>query len=85
MLFIASFIRGGIPIFVRRTDGKSIRIEIVENEKILEMKIKIRGKLGIDPDEQELTFQGTPLEDYKTSGEYGICYESVIDLVARPR
>ena len=68
-------------LFVKPTDRKLIMIEINNDLTIREIKKKIQEKLGIDPEEQKLIFQGSILDDTKTVSEYQICDKSEIDLV----
>ena len=66
-------------------DGKTVPVDIFRHEKIRDMKIKIQEKLGIDPDEQKLIFQGAILHDDKTVDEFGLSDNSVINVIARLR
>ena len=68
-------------LFVTMKDGKTIAIEILKNQSIRDIKIKIKETSGVDPDEHEIVFEGCLLEDGKTIDEYQIREKSVIGLV----
>mmetsp|Transcript_2731 Transcript_2731/g.3883 ORF Transcript_2731/g.3883 Transcript_2731/m.3883 type:complete len:273 (+) Transcript_2731:170-988(+) len=77
--------RGGMQLFVKTLTGKTVSIEVEENESIEDVKAKIAEKEGIPPEQQRLIFGGQQLQDAKTLGDYDVGDDSTLHLVLRLR
>jgi ubiquitin len=79
---------GGEPkkqIFIKTLQGKTIVLNVCDNQSIQSIKEEIQETEGIPADQQPLVFNGKQLEDGCTIADYNIDADSSIHLVLRLR
>ena len=70
-------------IFIKTINGKTITLNIQENELIAEIKSKIQEKEHVPADQQILTYKGKNMENDKTPNDYDIQKGDTIHLSTR--
>jgi len=88
ILQLTTYLNGGgnkKSIFIKTLQGKTICLEVDDNDTIDSLKKKIYEKEGIPEDQQRLVFNGKQLEDGCTIADYNIDADSSIHLVLRLR
>ncbi|BAM39859.1 ubiquitin [Theileria orientalis strain Shintoku] len=84
-LNLVSNVRGGLNLTVETMQGKSIQVQVSQNETVLDVKKKLEEEQTIPVDQQRLIYKGKLLENEKTIADYGIKDNEVLQLVLRLR
>lgn len=77
---------GGVPpyeILVKMGSGKTFTLEVIPDDRIKDVKLRIQSNEGILIDQQCLIFGGRELEDSRTLRDYNIVLKSTVDLILR--
>ena len=70
-------------IFIKTLQGKTMTVNVNDEDTIESIKQKILDKEGIPIEQQRLVFNGKQLEDDQTVGGYNLENNSNIHLVLR--
>ncbi|VBB17656.1 Ubiquitin family [Yasminevirus sp. GU-2018] len=69
-----------IQIRVKVPSGKTLRLDVEEDDSIENVKQKIQDTEGIAPDKQRLFFSDLPLENGRTLADYGIPNDALLTM-----
>ena len=69
-----------MQIFVKDLNGKTLTLDVNKGYTIINIKNKIKDKLGVPIQEQNLTYGGKQLNDDKTLEYYDITEEATIQM-----
>ena len=72
-----------MQIFVTTLSGELLTLDVDAGDTIENVRGIIGDRLGIPPDEQRLSFGGTPVRDGRTLRDYGVQKESTLELTLR--
>ena len=72
-----------MQIFVTSLSGKTITLDVENDDTVQTLKVKIHQKENIRPELQLLIFQGKPLADDQILRDCGIRKEVTLHLVLR--
>jgi ubiquitin-large subunit ribosomal protein L40e len=72
-----------MQIHIKTVSGKTITLEVEENDTISFIKEKVQEIEGLSADRQRLIFAGKPLNDHLRLCDYNIGRENVLFLVLR--
>eukprot|EP00617_Octactis_speculum_P004996 CAMPEP_0185791254 /NCGR_PEP_ID=MMETSP1174-20130828/158269_1 /TAXON_ID=35687 /ORGANISM="Dictyocha speculum, Strain CCMP1381" /LENGTH=123 /DNA_ID=CAMNT_0028486179 /DNA_START=431 /DNA_END=802 /DNA_ORIENTATION=- len=78
-------LRGGMQLFVKTLDGKTVTVDAEEEDTIEDIKNRIMEKEGVPTDQQRLIFGGKQLEGQKTLADYDVKEDSTFHMVLRLR
>lgn len=76
---------GHHQVCVMTLTGKTHMIQAVQSDLVGNIKAQIEASSGVPADTQRLIFAGRQLEDHANLAECGICPDSTLHLVLRPR
>eukprot|EP01084_Bolivina_argentea_P108732 194339_1 len=70
-----------MKLFMKMLTGKTITIEINENDYVYYLKILIQNKEGIPPSQQRLVFAGRTFQDRRLLSDYHVQTENQLHLL----
>ena len=74
-----------MQLLIKTLAGKTITVDVNDNDTVDQLKQKLFDKEGIPVDQQRLIFGGKQLESDKTLTDYGVAPGATMHLVLRLR
>ena len=75
-----------MQIFVKTISGKTITLNVLQEDTVLNVKQKIYDREGVPPEEQRLIHMAKPMDkEDKTLYDYNVQKDGTIHLVLRLR
>lgn len=74
-----------MQLLVKTLTGKTITVDVNEDDTVETLKQRINEKEGIPVDQQRLIFGGKQIESERTLSDYGVTNGATMHLVLRLR
>lgn len=84
-VFMLLRLRGGMMLFMKNLEGKTITLDVESNNTVEDLKEKIKDKEGIPVDQMRLIYGGKDLQNSRQLSDYNLQNESTIHLLLRMR
>ena len=84
-VFMLLRLRGGMMLFMKNLEGKTITLDVESNNTVEDLKEKIKDKEGIPVDQMRLIYAGKDLQNSRQLADYNLQNESTIYLLLRMR